>query len=186
MATEEGSSMDGRRRLGRLHFTLPSTLLYSAAGIPSASAAVVVEAASIFISSSADRTTSTGVTGTSEQTATDPSSPTGPVRTATSATASLAMPTSHESMCEGDGREMDAEDEAMEGEERLDVCEAHCTSDITTSPSSSSTGMLASSSSPPVGSKGSSTAALDPVQHAATVSDERCTGLLNGGGSNDS
>jgi hypothetical protein len=117
--------MDGRRRLGRLRFTLPSTLLYSAAGIPSAAAVV----ASISISSSADRTTSTGDTGTSEQTTADPSSPTGSVRTATSTAASSATPTLHEPMCKGDGREVEADDEAMEGKERLEGgCKAHCDS----------------------------------------------------------
>jgi hypothetical protein len=82
-------------------------------------------------------------------------------------------------------RGMDGGDEAVEGKERL-VGDG-CDSNISTSPSlSTSMGMLASSSSPSCDSEDSTTTVPNPVQHAVSEDHAIGTGSLDEGGASDS
>lgn len=71
--TEDGNSIDGRRLSGRVHFTVPSTLLCIAAGMPAAP----------LVPLSADRSSVTDSTDSSEQTTTHSSFPAGSAAAAT-------------------------------------------------------------------------------------------------------
>jgi hypothetical protein len=170
--------MDGRRRGGRVQLTLPSTLLCIAGGTSCA----------LDVPLSTDRAPVKESTGTSQQTATRSSLPAdwsaiGAAAAAAAATSSAAAASSE--TCEGRG-EKEGGDEAMEVEEQLGDSEAHCDSHICTSPSSSSTGTLASSSSLSMDSEGSTTAVLNPMQHAVSEGHAIGTGSLDKGGTIDS
>src|SRR5271155_1497490 len=135
MGEELGISMDGRRLLARrVHFTLPSTLLCIAAG---------TSAAAPLDPLSADSSSVKESTGTSAETGTLSSFPTGAAAAAaaTAATSSAAASSNDIESYEGMG-EKEGEDEAMEVKMLSDGCEAHWASDICTSPSSSSTTWL--------------------------------------------
>src|SRR5271167_4088254 len=118
MGEELGISMDGRRLPARrVHFTLPSTLLCIAAGTSAAAPLDPLSADSAPIKES---------TGTSAETGTLSSFPTGAA--ATAATSSAAASSSDIESYDGRA-EREGGDEAMELKQSED-CEAHWASDI--------------------------------------------------------
>src|SRR5271163_523706 len=122
MGEELGISMDGRRLPARrVHFTLPSTLLCIPAGTSAAAPLAPLSADSAPIKES---------TGTSAETGTLSSFPTGAAAEAAATAATSSAAASSSDIESYDGRaEREGGDEAMELKQSED-CEAHWASDI--------------------------------------------------------